>query len=484
MRQFLAFAVTTLAAPALLASGATASPLRSSDLAPVMVTVTVDPTTPGLALPAHFLGLSGEPANTCALVSLAGAGPSLPNLIRGLGVGTLRIGGNTGEGHVHWSPTGIAACSTASTTMTPGLVAGVAALAQQVGWQLVWQLPLNTPAGAASVAAEGVAVAAQVPASLEIGNEPDLYRATGNIVRDPALAMAAWLADYNALRAAGVSTPVSGPAVSGPNAAYLAPFLRQYSGRISGISVHKYFGMASTTTPLTTANLLSPATAVAEHSVIAQSLTQGRPYGLPVTVNESNSYVGFGQAGVSDAFASALWAPDWAAVALEGGVKGLYFHGIPNSVTGNTAGVPEVYSPLHADGTPAPEYYGLMLFSRAIAGGGNVLPEQVSTGGANVVSHAFLGNDGTVRVMLINKDPLLDASVTVNLGASSAVTSGQVLRLAAPSVSSTSGVTLGGAEVATDGTWSATTSEVTAVSSGTATLVVPAGSAALVTLSS
>jgi hypothetical protein len=56
------------------------------------------------------------------------------------------------------------------------------------------------------------------------------------------------------------------------------------------------------------------------------------------------------------------------------------------------------------------------------------------------------------------------------------------MRLAGPSPTATSGVTLGGAAVDNDGKWNGGKSEPVRITGGKAYLDVPAGSAALITL--
>jgi hypothetical protein len=110
-----------------------------------------------------------------------------------------------------------------------------------------------------------------------------------------------------------------------------------------------------------------------------------------------------------------------------------------------------------------------------------MLPASAPSGPTKV--WATRGTDGTVRVTLINKDTLSEHDVRVQVPG--AATIGSVQTLQAPSVSSTSGVTLGGqtfGDETTTGTLPAPTVTPVAPASGAYTVPVPAGSAALLTI--
>ena len=80
---------------------------------------------------------------------------------------------------------------------------------------------------------------------------------------------------------------------------------------------------------------------------------------------------------------------------------------------------------------------------------------------------------------MINKDLGRDATVEVT---GIAPRHAQVMRLSAPALTATNGVTLGGATVDGDGKWNGGKSDPVRIAGGKALLDVPAGSAALITL--
>jgi hypothetical protein len=192
---------------------------------------------------------------------------------------------------------------------------------------------------------------------------------------------------------------------------------------------------------------------------------------IPWRMCETASFSGGGKAGVSDTFASALWALDYLFVLASYGASGA------NMQTGvNHLGVVSKYTSIHDDlaghYTPAPEYYGLLAFAQA--GKGEQLGVTLNTGGVNLTAYAtHFGS--TIALTIINKDMRRDASVSI-AGISAA--QARVMRLTAPSLTAASGITLGGAAVDGSGKWSGKSDR---FSGGK--LAVPSGSAALVTFS-
>jgi hypothetical protein len=195
-------------------------------------------------------------------------------------------------------------------------------------------------------------------------------------------------------------------------------------------------------------------------------------------VDETNSAFGFGQHGVSDVFASALWGLDHLFTLAELGVAGVNVQTGTNNEGGLTCA--GVYLPV-CDGEggfiPRPLYYAILMFHHAAIG--RLLPVQVTAdNGANVAAHAALGDDGQVRLTIINKEEAtpVDASITLVPGMNPAQTT--ILRLTARSLLSQTSIMLGGSSVASDGSWGPSSLE--ALAGGNYTVSVPPASAALV----
>ncbi|MBN9615138.1 MAG: hypothetical protein J0G35_06140, partial [Acidobacteriales bacterium] len=205
-----------------------------------------------------------------------------------------------------------------------------------------------------------------------------------------------------------------------------------------------------------------------------QELSQS--VGVPYRICETNSFSGGGRPGVSGTFGAALWVLDYMFVLASHGAAGV------NIETGvNQLGVISAYSPIgddeHGNYTARPEYYGMLAFSRA--GRGERLAVEAQTGDLNLSAYA-VADVKQVAVTLINKDRTRGAAVA--LRCRGRIAKAAALRLAAPSLESSTGVTLGGAAVGGDGNWKAAQHESLRVDAAGARIVVPPGSAAIVML--
>jgi hypothetical protein len=199
-------------------------------------------------------------------------------------------------------------------------------------------------------------------------------------------------------------------------------------------------------------------------------------------MGEMNSIACGGQAGVSDAFGSALWALDTMFEYAKLGVTGVNLH------NGN-GGAYAVFSFNIQNGTATtysiqsirPLYYGLLLFTEAAPAGSQLLPVALSTT-ANLKAWATLDSSGNVRLLLINKDTTAIGLVEVQLaGYSTAV----VTRLTAPTYQSSTGLTLAGQtfDNSTDGTPLGTAyAEFVTPVAGTYSVALPPTTAVLLTV--
>ena len=144
-----------------------------------------------------------------------------------------------------------------------------------------------------------------------------------------------------------------------------------------------------------------------------------------------------GAAGVSDSFASALWALDTMFNFARQGVQGVNFHMLPGShyelfTVSQTA--------RDLAGVRAPRVLRADDVRPGVPPGARLLP--VSSPAGPVKVWATAGADGTVRIVGINQDATAEHDRPDQLpGATDA---GALETLSAPSLEATSGVTLGG----------------------------------------
>jgi hypothetical protein len=169
--------------------------------------------------------------------------------------------------------------------------------------------------------------------------------------------------------------------------------------------------------------------------------------GLPFRLTEINSVTCGGKRGVSDTFATALWAPDALFALLRAGVDAVNVHVRARAVNAAFS--------LSGRGLLAhPLLYGLMLFDRALGPGARLVPTRLALAaragrGVHMKVWAVRVSGGGLQVLLINKGT---HSISVDLRVP-AIGPAAVERLLAPSVYARAGVTLAGQQVGTDARW-------------------------------
>jgi hypothetical protein len=461
---------------------------------PVSVSVAARPVGP--AVPADFLGLSFEMRSLPTVAGYASRG-NLVALLRSLGPGVMRFGGASADEQAAWVGPGVgngpALPRWASTAITEGDFAGIAALARESGWRVLLTVNLGhyDPAAAAREAAAAQRLLGPWLAGVAIGNEPDLY--SRKRLRPPGQGVAAYLPQAAAYRAA-IEAAAPGVPIVGPDPSTGLTGLRWVRAVASSPTLRPqlltdhYYPLSSCGSRPTISELLSPTVRRSESEALARALALAHAYATPLRVDETNDVSCEGEPGVSDTFASALWALDYTARALSAGVAGLNFHDLLSK--------PGAYSPLIAPDPgalgagalhAAPEWYALLAAHVLIGAraGGRPLPSAVAGAAPGELSaSAVRALDGRLALVLVDYDPPGSPPLAVRLRVPRALAGGSVLRLTAPSPAATAGVRLGGRAVAPDGTWTPP-STLPAVSGRAGSLAVqmPPSSAAVVTLS-
>ena len=215
-----------------------------------------------------------------------------------------------------------------------------------------------------------------------------------------------------------------------------------------------------------------------------------RASSIPLRIDETGSISCHGEPGVSNSFASALWAVDWIARAMRAGIAGLNFHDLVSEAgaysplvvsSPSSSRTARSAAPLHAN----PDWYALLLASSLP--GSTPLRTSVA-GDHSLTATAFAspaagGASGRIQLVLVDFDPPSAKPLLVHLHVGSRVASGSILRLIAPSPASISHVELGASEVSASGAWSPKLPlPHTHGTAGSLSLEMPASSAALVTL--
>jgi hypothetical protein len=453
------------------------------------VTVSIDPFAAGPPVPQRFLGLSFEAAALPQIADYARRG-DLVRLLRSLGPGMLRFGGITSDENVAWTDADTPQPAWASSTIDAAQLRAIGTLARRTGWQVLLTVGLahyEPQAAAREVAAAHSALGPYL-AAVEIGNEPDSYGAHG-------YRQLPWIAQgyeeevtgyREAIGALTPGVPIAGPDVSGSGAFAEWGEEEALAQKPALLTGHHYPLGCAQTPPPSIEQLLSPQIRNLEARSLASYLKVSQLNGIPVRIDETNTVSCGGVPGISDTFASALWATAYITQAMAAGVTGINLEGSPANCTG--------YSPLCAPDPAAlargalhaqPEWYALLLTSSLV--GDRPLPDTISAEGSpNLVAAAFSAPDRTTKVVLVDDEPPDSPPLDVSLNLGAGMGAASTLRLSASSQSATDGVLLGDRAVAANGTWSSTLAAAQvapAVPSGVLAVTLAPSSATLVTVS-
>lgn len=444
-----------LAGAALSLAVSAALPASSAAQPPLQATVSA--TTVGQPMAPGFVGLSLEYS---ALHVYTGRDPLQVNpvfeaLVRNLAPGqapVLRIGGGSADA-TWWPIHGLLPPGGVDYRLTPGWLRTTRALASAVGARLI--LGVNLAAGRPALAAAEArafvhGIGAPYIQALEIGNEPDIYNlipwytdTRGRVFfsRPGNYTFSRYLTEFAHWRAALPPLPLAGPATAGLTWLGGLNRLLATEPTLRVVTVHRYPLRACITNPSqpgfpSIPGLLADQSSSGLAQGVAPYVAIAHARGVPLRLAELNSASCSGKKGVSDTFASALWALDTLFNLASVGVDGVNFHSLPGAAY-------ELFTFTrlfgHSLAFVHPEYYGLMMFAQAFPPGAQLL--QTGAPGGPVKVWATHAPDGHTRVVLINKDPGAAHQVAVSVPGATAATLDWLL---APSAASTSGVSLGG----------------------------------------
>ncbi len=489
----------TLATLVSAKAGATPSPRLSQAKGPAAhttqsatsVTVAFDQLAPGRPVAQRFLGLSFEMAALSQLVQYAHRG-DLVELLRSLGPGMLRFGGITADENVAWTDSQTPRPAWATSTIGPIQMNELGQLARRSGWQVL--LTVGMAHYEPTVAAREVAAAHRALgpylAAVEIGNEPNSYGSHG--FRELPWIAQGYEEEASAYREAidalTPDVPIAGPDVSGSGAFSEwgeEEALAQSPVLLTG---HHYpLGCAQTPPPSIEA-LLSSAGRGAAALSLASYMTVSELRDIPLRIDEANTVSCGGVAGISNTFASALWATGYITQAMAAGTAGINLQGNPTNCVGYTPlCAPDPTALAQGELRAQPEWYALLLTRTLI--GDRPLPTTISAEGSsaesssNIVAAGFSGPGHLLKVVLCDNEPEGTSPLAVQVQVGVDMGAAQIQRLTDSSPSATSGVLLAGRAVAGNGSWQAPLrAENVLDRAGTVTVELSPGSAALVTV--
>ena len=418
----------------------------------------------GAQMPMDFVGLSYEIQQLADPSFFSSKNTGLIREFKALSShGVLRLGGNTSE-FAYWQPTPSSPEPEHPKTrevegepkahyyaVGEEAVRNLAEFLKATGWSCLYGIGMgtNVPERAA---AEAEFVARTLGGSLryfQIGNEVDLF---DRHLRDPKTWNAkSYLDEWLAL-ARAISLKVPNAVFGIPDVASDITWLPQIAEiwpsiqnppHVSTLTHHYYFGGPATNPEVSIPNLLKPATMAKVQHTADIATGAANKVGVRVRMTEGNTCYRGGKPGVSDVFASALWAADYSLLLASNNYSGINLHGgtgksVANSVGGTLPGdtmlqqqglnPDQIASHPHPFYTPVatfgseymlePVAYGLK-FAGLLCGGTFLktdLTEKLQASGVNATAYAAKMPDGKISVIILNKDADRDLDLTVSFG--------------------------------------------------------------------
>jgi hypothetical protein len=469
--------------------------------------VSVAPAAARTPIPRSYLGLSTE---YWALPLWSQEMPLLERAmslvhVRGDGPLILRVGGDSAD-HTFWDPTE-ARMPAWAFSVAPKWLSQARALVRRLGLRLIVDLNLITDTPGAAAQWARAARSALPPHSIdafEVGNEPDIYSRAdwlaitagrgldgrlaghqfGGVDLPAALTARDYVRDFRAYAAAldevAPQVMVAGPALANPihHDRWVQTLIDGAHRSLGLVTIHRYPytgcpGRRATRSYATIGRVLSPAATTGMAAGLRPLVDAAHDAGLPLRLTELNSVNCGGRAGVSDAFATALWAPDALFSLLRAGVDGVNLH-----VRADSVNAPFALGPAGLQARPL--LYGLILFARTLGPDAQLvtLHSRLSRP-TNVSAWAVRVGRDSLRVLLIDKSRRSERA-SLQLPATGPA---DVQRLLAPSAAARSGVTLGGRALGADGRWQGVpTRQMVVPRGGAYTVTVRSMSAALITV--
>ncbi|HTV74739.1 MAG TPA: hypothetical protein VME66_13665 [Candidatus Acidoferrales bacterium] len=434
---FLVGALSATLAPAGVHAQAIPSPTPEqatpvpADAAPLRLRVNAG--AAGEAVGTDFIGLSYE---TKALYwGELKNDPTFVALLRGLGSGNLRVGGNQVEFGI-WSDDGHPAfVDSRDYPIGPTDAQALAALAEAADWNVICGVSMahSDPQRAAAQAAGWQRALGRRLVGLEIGNEPDVF--PRNHLFGDGYDYARFIADWrrfaDAIEQRGLGALLTGPATARNTYGWTIPFAHDARGRISLLTHHYYRNHGNPGNSIAWLLSRDPTWPKQLADLVAAAKADGIGFRLAETNTVSGGGLSGGAAEINDTFASALWAVRHMVQLLNAGAVGVNFHG----------GGPALYTPIHWDDTtgysPRPIYFAIQAASALLPG--RVLPTTLDGEAEAIDAVAVARSDGALALLIGNTGA---APRTVTIDAGRPVTNATVRHLAGEALDSKALTTL------------------------------------------
>jgi hypothetical protein len=446
--------------------GARVRPATGVSLAPTAV-LTVDTNRPGNAFDPGSVGLSIETRELSGGRLTAGH-TGLVRLMRLLGPGVLRVGGNSLD-YSWWTSDGEQSPLWATSVMTPVDLVRLRGLLATTDWRVILGVDLGhfDPSRAANEARIAEHILGSRLLGFEIGNEPNDYGGSIVGLRSSFYNASNYLEEISAytvvMQATSSRIRLYGPDLGWLRSQTWLAAIASESTPFTAITLHYYpttysfsKGVCKGTPVPTAPELLSLEVRERENAALQAIVRASKLAHRETLISETNDTSSCDAPGgpeTSPVFASALWALDWVLRATSAGVDALNFHGSFGRCR------PEAFTPICAPGYAAevsdqviarPEYYGL-LAARQLEGGRFVPTRLISPGPLpNLTTWATVTSRGTIRIAIDNLAAEgLAQPVAIPISGYAATYE----TLVGPSVEATAGVLFGGSHVTNAGQW-------------------------------
>jgi hypothetical protein len=454
-------------------------------------TVSIDAAHPGGRLAADAVGLSFE-MRELGIGNLDPDKGNVTQFFKTLGVSNLRIAGNTLDRDTLWVPKGQLPPDPkpdwTQDIVTPNDIKRLDDLLSETGWKA--EVGINVGRWDAALGADQARTMAKILGrklvAVECGNEPDQW--AGKAWRPAGFNYeTGYHADWLACAAAvGSAAKIAGPDTAGTSSSWAASLAKDEGGKqLAMLTTHQYAGGGAPTID----TLLSPATVTSEVASVKSNVAAASAAHIPMRVDEANSSFNGGIDGVGNKFASALWVIDYSMALAQAGVAGVNIHGglgVCNDPIWN--GKFQRYTPFCAANKAyelaqvykaMPIYYGIWMARQM--GPGTFLPVSVTTT-RNLTAYAVKGDDGHTRIALVQKDATTGAPVRVSLNVGGGKRTAKVLHMTGSALGDEA-TAIQGSTVDIGGKLKpGSPDRVRVDKSGTLTLDIASGSAAIITL--
>jgi len=450
-----------------------------------IVNVELQPPQTGATINTDFVGLSFEMRDVLADTNgnhfFNPSNKRLIAMFKQLGIKSLRIGGNTADRPTLPMP-------------ASNDVDSLFEFAKRAGVKVIYTLRLNhgDPKLDEAMAHYIEGHYAKQLDCFVIGNEPNTYYTN----------YSSYFADWK-IYAAQITSPSNsfearfcGPSVSPGHEKWSAQLANAVggSGLLKFISQHDYPGgdARRVTNAATARDKILSSGFDAHYAVFASHFVPAViSNGLPYRFEEANSFYDGGAPGVSDTFASALWALNYEWWWASHGIIGINFH------TGDRVAARDESKPCrYATFWTVPDGYNVHPIGYAekmflLGSRGRILPLKIApepSVSLNFAAYAVLGDDKFFYVTLVNKShdaTATNLSVTIRASQINSWAACEIIRLAVPDgdVSRKTGITLGGTEITDDAKWNGKWQSIRPANSRqTVQIDLPAASAAIVKL--